>query len=116
MRNGRRKQRGLKVNTSIGMGMRPRASRHGKPLAEVFTIVPVLERKRGVRMNPETGQAEVYYEETLGARRPMTPSEIEQARYNVRRALRPTGTYGQKQFRRVGPKKAAPQGEQERRR
>ena len=65
-------KKGIKQAVAPGF-LKPRASRHGKPLAEVFKIRPVVERKRGVRLNAE-GVAEVYTEEVRGPERAMTPA------------------------------------------
>jgi|KBSSwiStaDraftv2_1062776.scaffolds.fasta_scaffold378401_3 hypothetical protein len=96
--------KGIKSPVSAGMGIRPRNERHGKPLADVFIKPEVVKVNRGVRVNPQTGEAEVYSERVvLSPRRPMTPAEIAHARDAVVRALHPTtnhaksNTEGQKE-------------------
>jgi hypothetical protein len=70
------------------LSIRPRNERHGKPLADVFIKPEVVKVIRGVRVNPQTGEAETYHERVvLSPRRPMTPQEIQNARDAVVRAL-----------------------------
>jgi hypothetical protein len=78
--------------------MRPRNERHGKPLADVFIKPEVVKVNRGVRVNPQTGEAEAYSERVvLSPRRPMTPQEIQNARDAVVRALYPTTNHAKPQ-------------------
>lgn len=75
-----------------------RKERHGRPLAEVYVKEEVVRVTRGARVNPNTGEAEIYTErKVLSPRRPMTPKEIEEARARVPRALGPTMKYGKEQ-------------------
>jgi len=86
-------KKGIKQPVAPGF-LKPRASRHGKPLAEVFKKRPIVDVKRGVRLNAETGEAEVYNETVFGPERAMTPAEIQQAREGILRATAPTSRKG----------------------
>jgi hypothetical protein len=77
--------------------LRPRESRHGRPLTDVFMKPEVVQVTRGTRVNKLTGEIEAFVErKVLSVRRPMRPDEIEAARHNVLRALRSTTDYAQK--------------------
>lgn len=84
----------------------PRASRHNRPLNEVYTIsVPEVSRVV-TKQDPKTG--EFHTERKIvqhAVTRAMTPAEIEQAR-TLKRASASTQNYGKKNEQKSGPKKA----------
>lgn len=87
--------------------MRPRLSRHGKPLADVYTVhVPAVVERKTV-LNPDTDQYEVVNVEVSKAyTRPMTPAEVKEARDSVLRATEPTTSGWRGQVRSSTGKKA----------
>lgn len=93
--NAKRKQRGIK--SSIGhLTLRPRVSRHGKPLHEVYKVPGrTITEKRPTQVSDGSIQLLEVVVGTLPAR-PMHEDEIAEARHRVLRALDRTGTYGKK--------------------
>ena len=71
--------------------MRPRVSRHGKLLADVYTVLVPAVTERKTVLNPDTNQYEAVTVETSKAYfRPMSPQEIAESRNSVLRATSPT--------------------------
>ena len=90
-----KKDRGHTKQAVSCVALRPREERHGKPLSEFYWKEEVVRVTRGARINPTTGEAEAYVErKVLSPRRPMTPQEIADARYAVKRALKSTTRWG----------------------
>lgn len=77
--------------------LRPRTSRHGRPLNEVYTIsVPEVSRVV-TKQDPKTGEFRTERKIVQHAiTRPMTQDEIAQARFNVLRAESDTRNKGKK--------------------
>ena len=90
------KHKSIKQPVSAGP-MRPRVSRHGKPLADVY-IVSVPEISRVVtKQDPKTGEFTTSRRVVQAAvTRPMTPTEIELHRMSVLRARGATMSKGRK--------------------
>lgn len=92
-----KKNRGIMKQVVGSVTLRPRVERHSKPLSEVYWTKEIVKVDRGVRVNPTTGEAEMYVERKVVApRRPMTPQEIADSRYKVKRALSPTMRHGRR--------------------
>lgn len=97
-----KKNRGHTGQAVGSVTLRPRNERHGKPLTDVYIRHEVVRVSRGARINPQTGEAEMYSErKVLAPERVMTAQEIADARARVPRALRPTTKHG---LRNVGGK------------
>jgi hypothetical protein len=84
------------MKQSVGhIHLRPRATRHNRPLSEVFLITIPAKTERKVVMNKDTGAYEVRHEiVTEAGQRPMTADEIKDARHSVLRALDSTTKWG----------------------
>lgn len=87
--------------------LRPRVSRHGRPLSEVYTIsVPEVSRVV-TKQDPKTGEFKTERKIVQHAiTRPMTQQEIDEARYKVLRAEADTINYGKKNAQAGGKRKA----------
>lgn len=87
--------------------LRTRTARHGRNLADVYTIsVPEVSRVV-TKQDPKTG--EFHTERKIvqhAVTRPMTPAEIQGERDKVLRANGSTRSYGKKNEQKSGPKKA----------
>jgi len=83
--------KGNSAPLTTGIKLRPRTSRHGKPMSEVFKVKQVT--KRTVETNAETGALEVKHVVVQQARG-MSPDELERARASVKRASSSTQKHG----------------------
>ena len=90
------KHKSIKQPVTAGP-MRPRVSRHGKSLAEVYTIsIPEISRVV-TKQDPKTGEFTTSRKVVQAAvTRAMTPAEIEQHRAAVLRARGATMSKGRK--------------------
>lgn len=80
------KRRPYRADLTTSKKLRPRASRHGKPLADVY-----VKHWRTVETDSKSGEFKTVYHS-----RPMTSEEIQEARDSVLRASRPTNRYGKR--------------------
>lgn len=90
------KHKSIKQPVTAGP-MRPRVSRHGRPLTEVYTItLPEISRVV-TKQDPKTGEFTTTRKVVQAAvTRPMTPTEIEEHRAKVLRARGATMNKGLK--------------------
>jgi hypothetical protein len=108
----RRKLNDFKTSALAAREMRPRESRHGRPIVGSdgpYWKPAVVSRERKVTTNKSTGLLEVHYIETvISTRRPMTFEEIQKYRNSIKRATEPTTPGGKKNVseKTTGPKPA----------